>query len=491
VQRVTHQLTRIVRGAGISLLGTGMDKVLGIAWLFIISRMLGTEGLGLYYLASSVLGFGLIFSNLGFDEATRRFTAFYNGEGDVARIKGTLLMAARIAIPAGVIIALLLFLASGFLSQEIFHKNGLDRFVKIFALSAPFATISSIMVASTLGLTLMQYPVYSNNLFKPIVMILSVILFYNFLEPVTAVAFSVTVASVLTCGLNCYYASKHIPLFKKNIIAITEPKKILKFSIPQTLTSITGFSGAYLDTLLLGRLSLAGEIGIYSLSLRTAAISLIFIEAFNSIFSPLIAELLGRKEYKELEVLFKVITRWVLTLSLPIFMIIFLFPKELLGIFGGGFTAGSSVLMVLAIGRLVALGTGPVGWLIVMAGYTKLIFLIRLAVLFVSLTLNLVLIPKYGALGAAWACCISVFANNLAGVTAVYYIFRIHPYHLDILKPVFSAMIAVLITSVLKIGTIPSVILCILVYGVSLLIFRLSEYDKLMLNKIKARLMPL
>jgi O-antigen/teichoic acid export membrane protein len=60
------------------------------------------------------------------------------------------------------------------------------------------------------------------------------------------------------------------------------------------------------------------------------------------------------------------------------------------------------------------------------------------ALLFLNISLNYILIPLYGALGAAIATAISISSVNFLRLMEVYFIFRIHPYNRSYIKGLFS-----------------------------------------------------
>jgi O-antigen/teichoic acid export membrane protein len=81
--------------------------------------------------------------------------------------------------------------------------------------------------------------------------------------------------------------------------------------------------------------------------------------------------------------------------------------------FGAGFTGGSSMLLVLALGQYVNVLTGSVSYLLIMSGHEKDTRNTQFMIGVFSIILNLVLVKYYGAFGAAVAIAVSVAAQNL------------------------------------------------------------------------------
>jgi O-antigen/teichoic acid export membrane protein len=74
-----------------------------------------------------------------------------------------------------------------------------------------------------------------------------------------------------------------------------------------------------------------------------------------------------------------------------------------LSLFGSGFSGSAMVLSILAVGQFVNVITGSVGYLLTMSGHERLQrnnFAVCAAI---SVLLNIVLVPRLGAIGAAIA----------------------------------------------------------------------------------------
>ncbi len=83
-----------------------------------------------------------------------------------------------------------------------------------------------------------------------------------------------------------------------------------------------------------------------------------------------------------------------------------------MSLFGPEFATGASVLLVLVAGHGINVMTGPVGTVLVMTGHEKIMRNNVLAAAAVNIGLNLVLVPRMGALGAAVATAASLALVN-------------------------------------------------------------------------------
>jgi O-antigen/teichoic acid export membrane protein len=108
--------------------------------------------------------------------------------------------------------------------------------------------------------------------------------------------------------------------------------------------------------------------------------------------------------------LFRALVKWTLGLTLPLAAVMTVFAHPIMVVFGPDFAAGWPVLIVGTFGQLVNCGVGSVGYLLLMSGHQQKLLRIQSIMALILVATNLVLIPRIGLLGAAFAG---------AGVTAV------------------------------------------------------------------------
>src|SRR5690606_32249193 len=150
---------------------------------------------------------------------------------------------------------------------------------------------------------------------------------------------------------------------------------------------------------------------------------------------PVLAGLSDQGDHEGLTRVYTSATRWTLSLNLPFFLISVLYAEPLLAVFGESFTSGATALILLATGELVVAGTGVCGSVIDMTGHTRL----KLAntVLWIALLLagNMLLIPRWGLMGAATASLIATATINIVRLVEVWFTERLLPYRDGYWKP--------------------------------------------------------
>ncbi len=91
-----------------------------------------------------------------------------------------------------------------------------------------------------------------------------------------------------------------------------------------------------------------------------------------------------------------------------------------MGLLGDGFEEAATLLRIVALGQLVNVATGSVGYLMNMTGHDKFMRVISLTCNSLGLLCFFVLTHWLGALGTALALAFVLVAQNLAALVAVW-----------------------------------------------------------------------
>jgi len=416
-----------------------------------LARVLGVGDLGLYFLGITIVGFLAVLSNLGLNIGVTRFVAIYNSRKDFRRLKGTVQISAVITLLPSLIIMCLIFLLGDFIATSIFHKPELGKVIKLLSLSIPFDSLMWIFLAATRGLKFMQYTAYTENLAWIGLRFLFAILFIvGFGMGVEGAILAYVVSSFFSAGLAFYYANKFIPFFDKKVVPIFQVRNLLEFSIPMVFSAFLNNLNRQIDILMLGLFVTAAEVGIYGVAARLVVLALVVFRIFQPIFEPFVSDLYTKKDVIALSNLLKIITKWSVTMSFPVFLSLLCFPAFFLHFFGNKFEQGASCLIILAIAYILSSFSGLTNSVIYMSGRSDVTFKNNLTVLIINAILNYLLIPQYGILGAALATGISLVLIAVIRILEAYYFMEIHPFSIDWWKPILAGLISLTLTLFLR-----------------------------------------
>jgi O-antigen/teichoic acid export membrane protein len=171
----------------------------------------------------------------------------------------------------------------------------------------------------------------------------------------------------------------------------SERRQILRFASVAWVATFTTQGLLWLDLLLLPAYISAAELAIYSVATSVVVLATFAMSPISQSLAPRIADLTRRKELRRLAIAYQAAASWMLRFSLPFFAIILIFPRPLLGLFGAGYGAGAAVTVILALGKLSDVATGPCGTMLNQAGLNKLALIDNVVILILNVSLNLIL----------------------------------------------------------------------------------------------------
>jgi O-antigen/teichoic acid export membrane protein len=113
-------------------------------------------------------------------------------------------------------------------------------------------------------------------------------------------------------------------------------------------------------------------------------------------------------------------TRLNVVVSIPILLCIIIFSTYLLSFFGSDYTLAKNSLIILASSQLFNSISGPSAIFLNMTGRQKSLNIILIIALLINVTLNVILIPILGMIGAALSTAISLILWKTAASALVY-----------------------------------------------------------------------
>ena len=173
-----------------------------------------------------------------------------------------------------------------------------------------------------------------------------------------------------------------------------------------------------------------------------------------------------------------------------------LYARPVLAIFGDEFTAGTSALVVLAVGTLVSAGTGICGSVVTMTGHSKLNLFNAVASLTMSVVFDLLLIPAWGVVGGAIAFGLTVTIMGTVRLLQVYWLHRFWPYDFTFAKLLVGGCVGFVVGLIANRLAPADMNLFYLVlnlallwssYAAMILLLGLSEEDQIVVDRIKGQ----
>lgn len=142
----------------------------------------------------------------------------------------------------------------------------------------------------------------------------------------------------------------------------------IRESNPFLVTALANFLNANLFVMIIAIQLGQVEAGILRTAERLAMLVSFALVAINAVYPRYFAQLFYQGDHEALYRKYLESARYSALLSLPIFAVIFCFPKTILATLNGGVVMGALALQILALGHFVNAATGSVGPLLNMSG---------------------------------------------------------------------------------------------------------------------------
>ncbi|WP_247009703.1 flippase [Halorientalis litorea] len=443
----TDTFKQLVQGTAFVFVG----NIVGLGATFltriIAANQLAPSGYGLVVLGASIINIVSIGVLLGLPAALGQRLPRVDDKPGLFR--DTLLIAMPLATATALVLGLYADTVSALLNEP-----GFTPVLVVFAVSLPFFVLMKLVVAGFRGLESALGRVVVQNLGHQGLKAVGVIGFALLGLGPLVIAIGWAGAFVLAGLSGLVYL--HI---RTNLVAgarwrvrpdPVRTRSILSFSLPLVLSSGVVLMLQYGDNFLLAYFRNSNAVGIYDAAYTLGRTLLIFLATFKFLFVPMISRLHEAEDRSEMGQLYRLVTKWVVFVTFPVFFVFVLFPTTSLELlFRTEYTVGSTALVVLSIGFFVHILMGLNAGALVAMGYSKAILYGNIMSFGSNVALNLVLIPEFGLVGAALASAGSYTVMNGFYQYNLVRFGRINPFPKSVLLPLGSSFVLFGIPSVM------------------------------------------
>ena len=313
------EISGAANNAAIVGMGTIASNVFKFGNNFIIQRGFGPGPYGLYTLSYAIVTLVSSVFNLGLDDAMVRYTSVYRGKKQPTLLRGLAIFCSALAGVAGMLGALLVY----FMLPNIVSIRHSFNIVPVLLIMIPIIPLSCMQViwsAGLQGFKEFKWRVLTQRLLIPGVLLVLLIPVLVFFHNITSVAIALLLSIMFCTLVSFYFFFRKLTSISQNSAREYDLREWIGFAAPNFLTSIVETVLDAVDTVLLAVFAISNiAIGQYSAAIRIAIFVSMPLQILNTMFSPTIAELYSKGENQKLSAMFKIVTKWALTFTLPLF----------------------------------------------------------------------------------------------------------------------------------------------------------------------------
>ena len=469
-QDFRRHIGQISRQSSVYFAGTIFTAAAGYVFKVYLARVLGAEALGLYALGMTVCGFFGIFNALGLPQSAVRFVAKYSAAQRWKDLGSFIVRSTAIMFGLNVVLAILMVASGSRIATHFYHSPKLIPYLPLFALIMLLGALTFFLGQVLTGYKdVTRRTIITSFVANPLSMLFA-ILMITLGTGLWGYIFAQVLSGVIVLTLLIVVVWKMTPAAARVPLAHTsslEPE-VISFSITAFGVGFLEFLMGQADKVLIGFFLDVRALGVYAVAMTIVAFIPVLLQSVNQIFSPVISELHTRGQHELLGRMFQTLTKWILAFTIPLAVVVMVQARPMMGIFGKDFESGWLVLVIGTLGQLVNCAVGSVGYMLLMSGnQDRLIKVQAVGGLFMVVS-NVLLIPRFGTVGAAWADAITVSFTNLWYLREVRRSLGFSPYNRSYVRllPALAAAVATVFALRSVLASVSSAWVLLIVSGV-------------------------
>jgi O-antigen/teichoic acid export membrane protein len=401
----------------LSLLFRALSYLIGFIFIYIIAHKFGVDTQGTFAIVFTILSMLTLISKLGIQTSMIKWMSVYFVNREYQEARSFFLKIYSLVSILSIVFAVLLYLNAGEIAKLFFKKENLIFPIQIISFCIPFFASTEIIAGyfqSKKRIAIYSFYNYTAKFFLPLIILLGTVLFGESLQsntPILVYSVGITLNGVLAIG----HLFRDLPKNDYSSKSMVTHKELLKTSLPILFSSSLVMLMWWSDTFILAVYKTEADVGVYSVAVKLATIISFVYSAVVSVLLPNIAQYYKANDLIKLQKTINYSSKIIFVATIPITIILIVFPQLILSIFGDEYQKGYLILLLLVIAQLTNSLTGPVGPFLSMSGNERK----QLTFVFIALLLNfgvsILLVDRYGGEGVAFGSAIGMITWNVLG----------------------------------------------------------------------------
>ena len=430
----------------LAALGQGLLPVYQI----LVARLFGVHAQGVYGTAVSYLEVLGRTGIAGSDRGLMRYVAAHSADGSPDKVAQALAAALRLSLTTAVVLMVALLLAA----DGIARLTGFaEATVTLRAMSPtlPAFVLVLVLVSATLGARTSRVHLAVRGIAEPALLTAGALVAYALGAGLAGLAIAHSVAFI-GAALLAALGARWVLGTRVVAQAIRGPSLpgFKRFAVPLGVSEMTTAILQRADVIILGVFVDATTVGVYFAAEQLSRSVTGVRYAFDGVAAPLLAEALHQQNRARLQYNLTLLTRWIALAAAPACALAFTLRPELLALFSPEHRVAATAMGVLLLAQLFNSIVGLTPVVLVMSGRSGLYMWATVGAAITSVTLNLILVPRFGIVGAATATACASIGLQLTLTIQTWILQRVHPLSWDLAKALLAGGVVWLYGSLVR-----------------------------------------
>lgn len=436
------------KGVIFNMGAAGISKASGLLFYILLLRFVTPAEGGVYFIylaAANLIG---LLGAFGAADALARFIPFYEGAGQRAKVKPLVYTAFASLALFSLVAGAGAFAARDWIAGS--YSRELAGMLAITVLSGIAMALSTLLNSALLGLKRFgEVAIYSAVL--PVAKItMTAGMFFYFAPALDYALYATFITMLAVDAAMAFSVLSHVGRLpgRFELLETKEIWGITSYGVAAALNQFSGYITGWTDTLVLAYYEAPTVVGAYNSVGNVARTLLQTVPSqIFTVLTSMLAHLHGAKS-EVFGPLASNAARWSAYITLPVAALSMFFAKEAIEILFPSYAEYYWLLYAFVPGLFIGVFSMPARSALSAVGRTDLLFKSSLMGILPSIALNLVLVPAYGAVGAAIA---TIIAYSLSELCAVIYAMRhakfgFHPLLWKIIMPALAMSAAAVLS---------------------------------------------
>ena len=408
-----------LRGSSLLLAGRGLSLLLNFCVQVLTVRALIKADFGAFGWALSIVSFCGSFNLLGMGKTVGRSVSVHQQRGEARQALGVIAIALGAIVGFGVVVVLVAFGLRGWLDGRVSHPQSVALLLVLISLAPAealdnlFQSMASIFVGA-------RAIFFRRHLLGPLLKLAAVTVVLVTDGGVLMLATGYLAAGWI--GVLVYVTILYRALRRQGWLtpgwwrALPRPtRSTFAFALPVMSTDLAQIFKITVAVLCLDAFHDAEAVAAFRAVLPVAGLNLLVLQSFKLMYLPAASRLFAQEATREeIHSMYWRTTLWIALVTFPVFAVCVVLAEPVtVHLFESRYASSGAVLAVLSLGQYFNAATGLNTYTLSVFGRVRVILVNNVAAALAAAGLCFTLVPRYGAVGAAWATSLALILQNL------------------------------------------------------------------------------
>ena len=403
-----------------------LKLVTGFLALFVnilLVRIMTMEDVGTYFITHSMVTIFSIVAQFGLPQLIIRLVSENMVQNNIKELKNNIYTIVIIALFSCFLVGIVVvFFGGEWIAINVFNDPKIVDVVNLIAFWMVALSFQQIIVETFRGLhDIKMATLFSGVISNLVLVIIFSIMFYLDKSSYYFVIQLFTFAAIISVLVSAFILGRRLIVLSNEKVEFNS-ENIISDAWPLWITSISVFILTHSDLWIVTYFLNKTDVALYGSSAKLLILLSLVVSLSYAVLPPIISEMNKRGEFVKLQNLLRSFAFANSLIVAPIFLIILLFPSYILEVvYGESYVAASSILIILAVGRIFNVITGIRGYVLILTGNGAIQMKISVIIGFLNIILCSVGATYWGVIGVSFAAMSAMIIQCLSEMIAVKY----------------------------------------------------------------------